>query len=287
MPKSEDPFYTRQRIPDEFIEHVGQTGLTPQEELQNRERKFSATGQDVRKFDTKKSGGWHPQSDPYYGRKQVPDTMIHGVGETGLTAEEEYLNRERKYSVTGVDVRRFDTKPGSGFHPNNDPYYARKPLNKAGIEGVGETGMSKAEEFQYREDKAHLFQESGDPFAVVMGTGHRGSVSAQAGPAAAEARRRSSAVAPDHTHAARQATQAHGHHSGYDTHGSGLAPIESRPDEATRSTDFPSTTTTTTTTTQTSTSVHGPTSSTTNGGHTHFYEEATKDLDSVAPHERA
>lgn len=163
-------------------------------------------------------------------------------------------------------------------------------ISEEGIIGVGDTGLSKAEEFQYREDKARLFQDSGDPFAIVAGTGHRGSVSAATGPGALEtaqtARRRSSAVAPDHSHAAAAATQAHGHHSGYGQ-GETLAPIESRTEDVVRpSHELPSTTTTTTT--QTTTSVRGPTTTTAvNGGHTHFYEEATKDLDSVAPHERA
>lgn len=155
------------------------------------------------------------------------------------------------------------------------------------IQGVGETHMSKAEEYESRENKAHLFQDSADPFAIVAGTGHRASVSATAGPAAAAARRRSSAVAPDHAAAAAAATHSHGHHSGYDHEP--LAPIESRHDDAVRpSHEAPGygTTTTTTTTTQTSTHV-GSGNTATNGGHTMFYEQATKDLDSVAPHERA
>ena len=102
--------------------------MSAAQESDNRERKFSVGGVDVRRFDKGSNSGFHPQSDPYYGRKPVPDSLIQGVGETGLTAEEEFENRERKYSVTGVDVRRFDTKAGSGFHPSNDPYYARKSV---------------------------------------------------------------------------------------------------------------------------------------------------------------
>lgn len=161
---------------------------------------------------------------------------------------------------------------------------------ESSIIGVGETNLSPAEQYQYREDKAALFQDSRDPFAIVAGTGHRPSVSAETGPgaldAAQTARRRSSAVAPDHMQAAHQATRTHGHHSGYGDQGTTLAPIESRTDDVVRpSSDYPSTTTTTTTTTQTSTGVRGPTTTTTNGGHTHFYEEATRDLDGVGPHD--
>ena len=111
---------------DEFIEHVGYTGLTKQEEHLNRERKYSRDGGDVRKF-------WNPKNkegtlDPHYARKPVPDSMIAGVGETGLTAEEEYLNRERKMSVNGVDVRKFSKSSHGGMEPQADPYYGRKPV---------------------------------------------------------------------------------------------------------------------------------------------------------------
>lgn len=82
----------------------------------------------MRKFDKSDKGlVWKPQKDPYYGRKPVPDSMIHGVGETGLTKEEEYLNRERKYSVNGADVRKFGSGSG-GWHPTDDPYYGRKSV---------------------------------------------------------------------------------------------------------------------------------------------------------------
>lgn len=112
---------------DDFIEHVGYTGLQPSEESTNRERKLSTQGGDLRKF-------WNPKTkegklDPYYQRKQVPDALTHGVGETGLTPEEEYLNRERKYSVGGSDVRKFGSNSG-GFHPTDDPYYGRKAVKR-------------------------------------------------------------------------------------------------------------------------------------------------------------
>ena len=57
------------------------------------------------------------------------EAEIAGVGETGLNAEEEFANRERKYSVGGVDVRRFGSSASSGFKPTNDPYYGRKRVD--------------------------------------------------------------------------------------------------------------------------------------------------------------
>lgn len=91
-----------------------------------RERKFSLKdGGDLRKFSNPKAGG---KLDPFYQRKPVPDSFIQGVAPTGLSKEEEYLNRERKYSVNGVDVRKFSDSTKSGFHPTDDPYYGRKAV---------------------------------------------------------------------------------------------------------------------------------------------------------------
>ena len=45
------------------------------------------------------------------------------------------------------------------------------------IEGIGETGMSRAEEFEAHENKASLFDLSSDPFSQLSGQGHRASVS--------------------------------------------------------------------------------------------------------------
>ncbi len=94
----------------------------------NRERKYSRDGGDLRHH------FWNPKGkdgkmDPYYQRKPIPDAMIHGVGETGLTREEEYLNRERKYSVHGADVRNFSDGTKSGLFPKDDPYYSRKSVH--------------------------------------------------------------------------------------------------------------------------------------------------------------
>lgn len=175
-------------------------------------------------------------------------------------------------------------------------------ISEPQIAGVGETGYSKAEEFETRENKAALFDMSSDPFQQLTGRGHRGSIAAGAASGAAEARRRSSAVAPDHMGAARQATAAH-YHSGYDGDQNRLAPIPSRQDDDIQpSADSlnngvgPSnglsgttgTTTTTTTTTTTSTGIAGDGTGHHVGdtGHTIFYDQATKDLNNVAPHER-
>jgi hypothetical protein len=102
---------------------------------------------DVRRFSNSKRGGIEPQDDPYYGRRRVSgtpstylsscqlslvDAEITNVGHTGLAPEQEYWNRERKYSVTGVDVRKFSGK----MEPAKDPYYSRKRVS-------GERGSSR------------------------------------------------------------------------------------------------------------------------------------------------
>lgn len=56
---------------DELIKDVGYTGLSPEQEFYSRERKYSATGVDVRRFSKSRKGGMEPQDDPYYGRKSV------------------------------------------------------------------------------------------------------------------------------------------------------------------------------------------------------------------------
>jgi len=167
-----DPYYTRKPVPgscltsrpfaghrsltsfsDDLIKDVGVTDLTPEQEFWNRERKYSLNGADVRKFSKSKKGGMEPQDDPYYGRKPLsskldsrssqdetlenllirghPEAEIVNVGTTGLTPEEEYWNRERKYSVNGVDARRFSNSRKGGMVPLNDPYYGRKPVSSA------------------------------------------------------------------------------------------------------------------------------------------------------------
>jgi len=292
----DDPYYNRKQVPNEFIDGVGYSGLTPGEEVVNRERKYSRDGGDLRHH------FWNPKGkdgkpDPYYQRKPVPEALTHGVGETGLSKEEEYLNRERKYSLTGADVRKFSSGTKSGFAASNDPYYGRKQVNKAQIEGVGETEMSPAEVYEQRDNKTAFAEFSGDPFQLVTGQGHRQSVSGISGPAAAAAaRRRSSAVAPD-----TMAAKGH-HHSGYDGDNR-LAPVESRADEeivpSSSHTNGSGTTPTppqistnapqagSTTTTTTSTAVRDDTGHHTGPtGHTTFYDAATRDLDNVAPHEK-
>lgn len=67
--------------------------------------------------------------DPFYQRKPVPDSLIKDVGYTGLSKEEEFLNRERKYSATGQDIRKFSNGTRAGFYPKDDPYYNRNMVN--------------------------------------------------------------------------------------------------------------------------------------------------------------
>ncbi len=56
------------------------------------------------------------------------EAEITNVGETGLSPEEEYLNRERKYSVGGHDVRKFSRGTKNSLAPSTDPYYSRKKV---------------------------------------------------------------------------------------------------------------------------------------------------------------
>lgn len=59
----------------------------------------------------------------------MPDSFINGVGETGLSKEEEYVNRERKYSQDGGDLRKFSRGKTNSFEPSSDPFYNRKPVD--------------------------------------------------------------------------------------------------------------------------------------------------------------
>jgi len=291
-----DPYYNRKPVPDDLIKDVGITGLSPDEEYWNRERKYSVNGADVRRFSSSKTGGLEPLNDPYYGRRRVSKAEIENVGQTGLSPEEEFLNRERKYSVNGVDVRRFSKSKKGGLEPMDDPYYGRKQVAKSQIVGVGETGMTPAEQFEVRERKQSLFQLSDDPFDVLAGR-HRQSVSGVAsGASAAATRRRSSAVAPD------AAAAAAATHSGY--HGDKLAPIESRPEippvnvddtgfggsgrasgdtSETLHKDISAPGTTSTATTTTTTGEHARYHDAATTGHDHIQQ--FDDPDSVAPHE--
>ncbi|ETN38383.1 uncharacterized protein HMPREF1541_06418 [Cyphellophora europaea CBS 101466] len=224
--KADDPFYHRKPVPDEFIQDVAPSGLSAQEEWANRERKMSINGVDIRKFSNSRSSGMEPQDDPYYGRKSVTKAEIDGVAPSGMTEEEEYANRERKMSVNGVDLRKFSLTPNGGFKPQNDPYYARKAVDKAQTKGIAETDNTPAQDYAVRERKMSAVNFSSDPFQLITGTGHRQSVSTASAlntATAATERRRSSAIAPD----AAKAAAAH-HHSGYD--GQHLEPIQSRVD---------------------------------------------------------
>jgi hypothetical protein len=90
------------------------------------------------------------------------------VGETGLTAEEEYDNHERKMSVNGVDLRKFGTKADSGFKPSSDPFYGRKPVDSKLTQGIGETYNTPAEDYAVRERKQSILEFSSDPFQVSL-----------------------------------------------------------------------------------------------------------------------
>jgi len=94
--------------------------------------------------------------DPYYSRKPVPDSFIRDIGETGLTPEEEFLARERKYSSkSGKDIRKF-WNPSSKKKGGVDPYYQRAQVPDSLIKDVGVTGLSPAEEHLNRERKYSL-----------------------------------------------------------------------------------------------------------------------------------
>ncbi|EXJ81305.1 hypothetical protein A1O3_07595 [Capronia epimyces CBS 606.96] len=280
-----DPYYNRKPIPDDLIKDVGLTGLAPQDEYWNRERKYSLNGADVRRFSSSQKGGLEPLHDPYYSRKRLSKAEIEGVGQTGLTQDEEYQNRQRKYSVNGVDVRKFSTSRKGGLEPQDDPYYSRKRVSKAEITGVGETGMTPAEQFEVRERKQSLFQLSGDPFDLVAGR-HRRSVSGVAsGASDAATRRRSSAVAPD-------VVAAMASHSGY--HGDKLAPIESKPEVPPESFGSTGLSDNATSSHSTLDQDSGAPRSGTGGGHTKYYDAATTghnhrvhndESESVAPDE--
>ncbi|KIX96057.1 uncharacterized protein Z520_08312 [Fonsecaea multimorphosa CBS 102226] len=223
MTRAADPYYNRKPVPDELVKDVGLSGLTPEEEYWNREKKFFAHGADVRRFSNSLKGGLEPLNDPYYGRKPVSKAEIANVGFTGLSPEEEYWNRERKYSATGVDVRKFSTSKKSGLEPQDDPYYGRRRVSAAEIANVAplDAHMTPAEQYEVRERKQSLFQLSSDPFDIMANRNRQSISGATTGASTAATRRRSSAVAPD-------AAAAAASHSGY--HGEKLAPIESRPE---------------------------------------------------------
>ena len=283
-----DPFYNRKPVPSEFIEDVGLTGATAQQDFVNRERKFSlADGTDARKFGSKGSIWSGKQSDPHYGRKRVSDAELEGIAPTGLTTQQEYDNRERKYSLAdGTDVRKFGGggKTGNLWSGNpKDPYYARKNENKTHIADVAQTGNTHAEDYEIRERKQSLFQLNDDPFQQFSGRGNRASISDVGGAVGKDAsvRRRSSAAAGPHAAAA-----AAKHYDG-----GNLAPIESRNElppinagsslghsESTAADEINGHHTTTTNTTTTTT--------TTTGNKGTYHDVATfEDPDSVAPHE--
>lgn len=94
------------------------------------------------------------------------EVETEGVGETGLSREEEFDNRERKMSVNGVDIRKFGMKADSGWKPANDPYYGRKSVSAAHTQGIGETYNTPAEDYAIRDRKMSAVNFSDDPFQV-------------------------------------------------------------------------------------------------------------------------
>jgi hypothetical protein len=229
MPKSADPFYSRKPVPTELIQGEHIPGLSQDQGFQTRERKLSTAGpggSDLRKF----SDALTPKNDPFYSRKPVPSSFIEGSGVLGLSKEDALVARERKLSTAGpggTDLRKFSNK----FTPAKDPFYSRKPVPDSLVKD--DTPLNPVEKYENRERKLSMFQLTTDPFDQIAG--RRTSVVNDS--ALGVGRRRSSAVAPDATHAA----TAH-HHSGFD--GDQLAPIESRVDAPTTTTTAATTTTT-------------------------------------------
>lgn len=69
-----------------------------------------------------------PPKEPLTDNRHIEE-FIEDVAPTGLTAQEEFANRERKMSIDGVDIRRFSNSRKSGMEPQDDPYYGRKPVS--------------------------------------------------------------------------------------------------------------------------------------------------------------
>ena len=91
-------------------------------------------------------------ADPFYTRKPVPDELIRGEHIPGLTQDQAFQTRERKLSTAGPggsDLRRFSNT----LTPKNDPFYSRKPVPDAAIQGSGLPGVSKEEALITRERK--------------------------------------------------------------------------------------------------------------------------------------
>lgn len=80
--------------------------------------------------------------------------MMTNVGNTGLTLEEEFATRERKYSLPdGSDARISSNK----MTPQNDPYYTRRKVSAKHLEGVGQTGNTAARDWEVQDRKQAIF----------------------------------------------------------------------------------------------------------------------------------
>ena len=254
------------------IEGVGDTGLTPEEEFANRERKYSVNGVDVRRFGSSSSGGWHPSDDPYYSRKKI--------------------DSESSPVLLGNNLSPMSHKPTTGACLNQ----AKNLCTETQTVGVGELDQTPAQAYEVRERKQSVVNFSSDPFQQLIGKGHRASISGGTALEAANQateRRRSSAVGPH----AQQHIEHVQHKSGYD--GDNLAPIDSRPelpfakDTGSFGKQYDEITTSTS-----SAGAHQSANGTGAAGHTGYYDAATTghthgdhglaehhDPDSVDPHE--
>lgn len=91
-------------------------------------------------------------ADPFYTRKPVPNELIQGEHIPGLAQDQALQTRERKLSTAGPggsDLRKFSNT----LTPKNDPFYSRKPVPGAAIQGSGLPGVSKEEALITRERK--------------------------------------------------------------------------------------------------------------------------------------
>ena len=84
--------------------------------------------------------------DPYYSRKPIPKDAVADEGLTGLTPDQEYAIRERKYSRDGKDLRKFVSDKG-------DPYYSRKKIPDSLIAAEPIPGLNPQEALLNRERK--------------------------------------------------------------------------------------------------------------------------------------
>jgi len=91
-------------------------------------------------------------ADPFYTRKPVPDELVAVPDVASYSNDQSISVRERKLSTAGpggTDLRKFSNK----LTPKTDPFYSRKPIPDALIEGSGVPGLSKEDAVIARERK--------------------------------------------------------------------------------------------------------------------------------------